>query len=143
MLYHGEVIWHNHRRVGTVRSGSYGHTLDGAIGLAMIDLNTPQYQFNDDVTSSKGKCDNNTNASSNNASSNTNTNNASTEATVISTSPESDSNHINNTATPPLQVINQEYIQSGLWEVEVGNTRYPILLSLSPLYDPLNIRIKV
>jgi len=37
MLWHGEVIFHNDEAVGDVRSGSYGHTLGGAVGLAMID----------------------------------------------------------------------------------------------------------
>jgi 4-methylaminobutanoate oxidase (formaldehyde-forming) len=37
MLWHAEVIRRNGVPVGDVRSGSYGHTLGGAIGLAMID----------------------------------------------------------------------------------------------------------
>ncbi len=37
MLWHGEVIHRNGVPVGNVRSGSYGHTLGGAVGLAMID----------------------------------------------------------------------------------------------------------
>jgi len=37
MLWHGEVIFHNGKAVGDVRSGSYGHTLGGGVGLAMID----------------------------------------------------------------------------------------------------------
>lgn len=36
MLWHGEVIYHNDKPVGDVRSGSYGHTLGGAVGLAMV-----------------------------------------------------------------------------------------------------------
>ena len=37
LLWHAEVISRNGRPVGYVRSGSYGHTLGGAVGLAMIE----------------------------------------------------------------------------------------------------------
>jgi 4-methylaminobutanoate oxidase (formaldehyde-forming) len=37
LLFHAEPIWRNGKRVGYVRAGSYGHTLGGAVGLAMID----------------------------------------------------------------------------------------------------------
>jgi 4-methylaminobutanoate oxidase (formaldehyde-forming) len=37
LLWHGEVVFHNDQPVGYVRSGSYGHTLGGAVGLAMVD----------------------------------------------------------------------------------------------------------
>lgn len=37
MLWHGEIVFHNDQPVGVVRSGSYGHTLGGAVGLAMIN----------------------------------------------------------------------------------------------------------
>ena len=37
LLYHAEVVWRDGRRVGYVRVGSYGHTLGGAVGLAMLD----------------------------------------------------------------------------------------------------------
>jgi 4-methylaminobutanoate oxidase (formaldehyde-forming) len=37
LLFHGEVVWRDGRRVGYVRAGSYGFTLGGAVGLAMID----------------------------------------------------------------------------------------------------------
>ncbi|MBM4782027.1 MAG: aminomethyl transferase family protein, partial [Archangiaceae bacterium] len=45
-LFHGEVVWRNGKAVGTVRSASYGHTLGGAVGLAMIEAGeplTPEY----------------------------------------------------------------------------------------------------
>ena len=32
-----EVIYRNDKAVGYVRAGSYGHTLGGAVGLAMIE----------------------------------------------------------------------------------------------------------
>jgi 4-methylaminobutanoate oxidase (formaldehyde-forming) len=38
MLWHAEVISRNGKPVGYVRSGSYGHTLGGAVGLAMIEV---------------------------------------------------------------------------------------------------------
>ena len=37
MLWHAEVIRRNGDPVGYLRSGSYGHTLGGAVGLAMIE----------------------------------------------------------------------------------------------------------
>ncbi|GGM31042.1 FAD-dependent oxidoreductase [Dactylosporangium sucinum] len=36
LLYHGEVIRRDGRDVGYVRAASYGHTLGGAVGLAML-----------------------------------------------------------------------------------------------------------
>jgi glycine cleavage system aminomethyltransferase T/glycine/D-amino acid oxidase-like deaminating enzyme len=41
LLYHGEVIFRNKKPAGYVRSGSYGHTLDGAVGLFMIEADEP------------------------------------------------------------------------------------------------------
>jgi glycine cleavage system aminomethyltransferase T/glycine/D-amino acid oxidase-like deaminating enzyme len=37
MLFHAEVVKRNGREVGYIRAASYGHTLGGAVGLAMID----------------------------------------------------------------------------------------------------------
>lgn len=37
LLYHGEPIYRNGKVCGTIRSSSYGHTLGGSVGLAMID----------------------------------------------------------------------------------------------------------
>ena len=41
MLFHAEIVHRNGRPVGYVRSGSYGHTLGGAVGLAMIEAGEP------------------------------------------------------------------------------------------------------
>jgi glycine cleavage system aminomethyltransferase T/glycine/D-amino acid oxidase-like deaminating enzyme len=41
LLYHAEVIHRNNKPVGYVRAASYGHTLGGAVGLAMIDAGEP------------------------------------------------------------------------------------------------------
>ncbi len=41
LLWHAEVIRHNEQPVGYVRAGSYGHTLDGGVGLALIDASEP------------------------------------------------------------------------------------------------------
>jgi 4-methylaminobutanoate oxidase (formaldehyde-forming) len=40
MMYHGELVWRNDVCVGEVRVASYGHTLGGAVGLAMIEPKT-------------------------------------------------------------------------------------------------------
>jgi 4-methylaminobutanoate oxidase (formaldehyde-forming) len=36
MLYHAEILWRDGKAVGYVRAASYGHTLGGAVGLAMV-----------------------------------------------------------------------------------------------------------
>ena len=41
LLYHAEVVYRNGRPLGYVRSASYGFTLGGAVGLAMIDAGEP------------------------------------------------------------------------------------------------------
>ncbi len=41
MLFHAEVVWRDGVAVGYVRAASYGHTLGGAVGLAMIDAGVP------------------------------------------------------------------------------------------------------
>ncbi|MBL8324436.1 MAG: GcvT family protein [Rubrivivax sp.] len=41
LMFHAEVVWRDGVRVGYLRSASYGHTLGGAVGLAMIDAGQP------------------------------------------------------------------------------------------------------
>jgi 4-methylaminobutanoate oxidase (formaldehyde-forming) len=41
LLFHAEVVHRNGRPVGYVRAGSYGHTLGGAVGLAMVEASQP------------------------------------------------------------------------------------------------------
>jgi heterotetrameric sarcosine oxidase gamma subunit len=41
LLYHAEVITRNGENAGYVRSGSYGYTLGGAVGLFMIEADEP------------------------------------------------------------------------------------------------------
>ena len=36
LLHHGEVLWRNDQAVADIRTGSYGHSLGGAVGLAML-----------------------------------------------------------------------------------------------------------
>lgn len=81
MMYHGEIVFRDDVPVGCVRSASYGHTLGGAVGLAMLDS--------------------------------------------------------------PEQKIDKKYIESGCWTVEVAGKRYPARLSLKPMYDHTNARIKM
>lgn len=81
LMYHGEVIYRNGVRVGDVRAASYGHTLGGAVGLALI-------------TAEEGK------------------------------------------------VVNKSYLTEGLWEVEIAGKKYNCKLSLNPMYDPNNKKIK-
>ena len=41
MLFHAEIVRRDGKPVGYVRAGSYGHTLGGAVGLAMVDAGGP------------------------------------------------------------------------------------------------------
>ncbi len=44
LLHHGEIVSHNGRPAGYIRAASYGFTLGGAVGLAMIDAGEPVTQ---------------------------------------------------------------------------------------------------
>jgi 4-methylaminobutanoate oxidase (formaldehyde-forming) len=41
LMFHAEVVYRNGKPVGYVRAASYGFTLGGAVGLAMIDAGEP------------------------------------------------------------------------------------------------------
>ncbi len=41
LMFHGEVVHRNGAPVGYIRSASYGFTLGGAVGLAMIEADEP------------------------------------------------------------------------------------------------------
>ncbi len=41
LLFHAEVVLRDGKPVGYVRAGSYGHTLGGAVGLAMVEAGRP------------------------------------------------------------------------------------------------------
>jgi 4-methylaminobutanoate oxidase (formaldehyde-forming) len=41
LLFHAEVVHRNGHPVGYVRAASYGHTLGGAVGLAMVEADRP------------------------------------------------------------------------------------------------------
>jgi glycine cleavage system aminomethyltransferase T len=41
LLYHAEIVYRNNKGVGHIRAASYGFTLGGAVGLAMIDAGAP------------------------------------------------------------------------------------------------------
>ena len=79
MMYHAEIVRRDGKAVGYLRSASYGHTLGGAVGLAMIE---------------------------------------------------------------PGAAVDQTYLSSGRWEVEIAGKLFPAELSLRPLYDPDNTRIR-
>jgi glycine cleavage system aminomethyltransferase T/glycine/D-amino acid oxidase-like deaminating enzyme len=79
LMFHAEVVHRDGIEVGYVRAASYGHTLGGAVGLAMVEAPGP---------------------------------------------------------------VDQSWLDSGEWTVDVAGTRYPARASLRPLYDPTNARIK-
>jgi heterotetrameric sarcosine oxidase gamma subunit len=80
LLFHAEVVRRDGVAVGYVRAASYGFTLGGAVGLAMIE---------------------------------------------------------------PGRAVDQEYLASGEWTVEIGAATHPATVSLRPLYDPGNLRIRM
>jgi 4-methylaminobutanoate oxidase (formaldehyde-forming) len=41
LMFHAEVVYRNGNPVGYVRAASYGFTLGGAVGLAMVDAGEP------------------------------------------------------------------------------------------------------
>ncbi len=85
LLYHAEVLRRDGVQVGYVRAGSFGHTVGGAVGLAMVGPRAAD---------------------------------ADTEA-----------------ATP-------SWLAEGSWTAEINGAQYPVQVSLKPLYDPTNARIR-
>ena len=41
LMFHGEVVYRNGSPVGYIRAASYGFTLGGAVGLAMVEADEP------------------------------------------------------------------------------------------------------
>jgi len=79
LMFHAEVVRRDGKPAGYIRSASYGFTLGGAVGLAMIDAGEP---------------------------------------------------------------IDQAYLDAGEWTVQIGTAVYPAVVSLRPMYDPGNKRIR-
>ena len=78
LMFHAEVVRRDGLPVGYIRAASYGHTLGGAVGLAMIE---------------------------------------------------------------PKRVVDEAYLSSGRWEVDIAGKLYPAVVSARPLYDPQMKRI--
>jgi 4-methylaminobutanoate oxidase (formaldehyde-forming) len=81
LMFHAELVRRDGAALGYIRAASYGWTLGGAIGLAMIE--------------SGG------------------------------------------------EPIDQAWLDAGNWTVQIGDRLWPARLSLRPLYDPANKRIKM
>jgi len=79
LMFHAEVVRRDGRALGYIRAASYGHTLGGAVGLAMIDAGEP---------------------------------------------------------------VDQSYLDSGEWTVDIAGVSYPARASLRPMYDPTNSRVR-
>jgi 4-methylaminobutanoate oxidase (formaldehyde-forming) len=80
MMHHAEILYRDGVVVGDVRAASYGHTLGGSVGLAMVDGG---------------------------------------------------------------EVLNKKYINGGKWEVDIAGKRYAVTVSLRPMYDAKNLKIKL
>jgi 4-methylaminobutanoate oxidase (formaldehyde-forming) len=81
LMYHAEVVRRDGAVAGYVRAASYGHTLGGAVGLAMIEGHS--------------------------------------------------------------SAITPAWLADGSWTVEINGAEHPATVSLRPLYDPDNARIKM
>jgi 4-methylaminobutanoate oxidase (formaldehyde-forming) len=81
LMFHAEVLRRDGLPVGYIRAASYGHTLGGAVGLAMVDSG--------DVA------------------------------------------------------LDQAWLDGGEWTVDIAGSVYPARVSLRPLYDPANARIRM
>ncbi len=79
LMFHAEVVRRNGTPVGYLRAASYGHSLGGAVGLAMVESKT---------------------------------------------------------------ALDAAYLDDARWEVDIGGTLYPAIVSSKPLYDPQMKRIK-
>mmetsp|Transcript_11104 Transcript_11104/g.15634 ORF Transcript_11104/g.15634 Transcript_11104/m.15634 type:complete len:119 (-) Transcript_11104:175-531(-) len=44
--------------------------------------------------------------------------------------------------TPKDSILDRDFFQSGDWNIEIGNNLHSCKVSLRPMYDPKNIRIK-
>jgi 4-methylaminobutanoate oxidase (formaldehyde-forming) len=80
LMFHAEVVRRNGVPVGYIRAASYGFTLGGAVGLAMVE---------------------------------------------------------------PGEPVDQSYLDSGEWTVEIAGSVFPAALSLRPMYDPGNQQIRM
>ena len=81
MLFHAEVVRRNGKPCGYVRAASYGFTLGGAVGLAMVEGGS--------------------------------------------------------------ETVDPAWLAAGTWEVDIANRIVPATVSLKPMYDPENKRIKI
>jgi 4-methylaminobutanoate oxidase (formaldehyde-forming) len=79
LLYGDEQLYRDGEHIGENRNGAYGHTLGGAVGLAIVERE-------DGVT--------------------------------------------------------DDLLSSGSWELDIVGRRYPVTISLTPMYDPTRARIK-
>jgi 4-methylaminobutanoate oxidase (formaldehyde-forming) len=82
LLFHAEIVRRDGSEVGYLRAASYGWTLGGAVGLAMVDSG----------------------------------------------------------GTGP---VDQEYLDSAHWSVQIGDSIVPARVSLRPFYDPEGKRIRM
>jgi 4-methylaminobutanoate oxidase (formaldehyde-forming) len=39
--------------------------------------------------------------------------------------------------------VTREFIEEGVWEVEIVNRNYPATISIRPLYDPTSERVRM
>ncbi len=79
LMHHAEIVLRDGHPVGYVRAASYGHTLGGAVGLAMLEA---------------------------------------------------------------PDAVTPDWLADGTWAVDIAGVRHPAVASLTPMYDPRNVRIR-
>ena len=82
VLHHGEVLCRNREPVCDIRAGSFGHSLGGGVGLAMLESITGN------------------------------------------------------------EPITKDFLGDAEWHLDIAGELYPCSVSLRPMYDPKNLRIK-
>ena len=79
LMFHAEIVRRNDKEVGYVRAASYGFSLGGAVGLAMIENDAP---------------------------------------------------------------IDQKWLDSGTWDIDVAGKRHRAIASIKPMFDPTNEKVR-
>jgi glycine cleavage system aminomethyltransferase T/glycine/D-amino acid oxidase-like deaminating enzyme len=108
MMFHAEIVRCNDRPCGYLRAASYGHTLGGAVGLAMIEASALPGGAIDPTGGS---------------------------------APLPDGKAVG-VPSPRLAALDQAAIDAATWDVEIAGTRHAATVSLRPLFDPENKKIR-
>ena len=113
--------------MGDVRAASYGHTLRGAVGLAMVHAGGIGKDGKPMVVEEEKRSEVDEGRSLGSGSGSSGSGGVGGGGSAITTG---------------YRVVNKSFLSTGRWEVEINGQRYPCRVSMQPLYDPHNHRIK-